>query len=64
MEELNVCCPYLRTKKCSDTKEHRHLVCLKIGDVITNSDVVYWCVGDKYILCGNYNLQYQGINKE
>ena len=23
----NVCCPYLRTIKCTDTKVHRHFVC-------------------------------------
>jgi hypothetical protein len=52
MPEINVCCPYLRTLPCRDTKEHRHLYCKAIKDVITNDDTVYRCISDnKWVLC-------------
>ena len=55
MEEINVCCPYLRTMKCGDTKEHRHLICKAVNEVISNNDILYKCISDnKWILCSFY----------
>lgn len=56
MNEVNICCPYFRTVKCSDTKEHRHLICKSSGELITNNDALYKCISDgKFVVCGNYN---------
>ncbi len=55
MEEINICCPYLRTIKCGDTKEHRHLICKAEERLITNSDTLYKCISDsKWVLCSFY----------
>ena len=55
MQEINACCPYLRTLKCSDTKEHRHLYCKAEREVVTNSDTLYKCISNnKWVLCSSY----------
>jgi hypothetical protein len=53
--EINVCCPYLRTMKCGDTKEHRHLRCRNRDVLISNDEATYYCISDeKFLLCPFY----------
>ena len=53
--EVNVCCPYFRTKKCGDTEEHRHFRCLNRDELPSNEDATYYCITDeKYLLCPYY----------
>ena len=56
----NVCCPFLRTLKCRDTKEHRHFGCNPImtlyqteqaqrlaeNPLMDNDWVKVFCIGD------------------
>jgi hypothetical protein len=45
-KEINSCCPCLRTMRCGDTKDHRHLICKAKRDFISNSDTVYKCISN------------------
>lgn len=63
-DEVNVCCPYLRTIRCADTKEHHHLICRRRRDLPSNDDVLYHCISDgKYLLCAFYE-QIEEVNYE
>ena len=58
MQEINKSCPSLRTMKCGDTKEHRHLFCKSKRELITNSEATSYCITDgKWILCAFYELE-------
>ncbi len=48
----NVCCPYFRTMKCGDTKEHRHTICRVDNDLFENEYVKLFCISDNdWISC-------------
>lgn len=53
----NVCCPYLKAIKCSDTKEHKHLFCdyqNTIEHVIIDNDwVKVFCISE-FTACKYY----------
>ena len=52
---INVCCPYLRTRGCADTKEHRHIICKLVG-IISNEDTVFKCISDhNWCACEIFN---------
>ena len=42
----NVCCPYLAVVNCSDTDEHKHLICTFSVTVIVNETVATLCIGN------------------
>lgn len=53
IEDVCVCCPNLRTIKCADTKDHRHLVCRLTSQPISNSIVKAKCITNgEWINCG------------
>lgn len=67
----NVCCPYLRTLKCDDTKEHRHFGCnpkitlsqderLSRDSLMDNDWVKMFCMSEyqscKYVLRGENGI--------
>lgn len=55
MQEINVCCPYFRTIRCGNTKEHRHLYCKVSEQAVANSDTLYKCISnEKWLLCTFY----------
>jgi hypothetical protein len=53
--EINICCPFFRTMKCGDTREHRHIRCLNQDEMISNDEAAYYCISDeKFLLCPHY----------
>ena len=47
MEETScVCCPHLAIVDCGDTDEHKHPMCLRLSEAITNYRVTVFCVSD------------------
>ncbi len=51
----NVCCPELLVVECSDTDEHRHLLCGDSKAILTNAMIKNLCIGNfsKCILQGD-----------
>lgn len=54
MKEINICCPYFRTIRCSDTKEHRHIICKVTNTLISNSDTIYKCISENNFIDCEY----------
>lgn len=44
----NLCCPELVVVDCSDTDEHKHLVCGNSKAILTNDTVIKICITDHH----------------
>lgn len=56
--DVNVCCPALRTLPCTDTEEHQHLFCefqFTIKEEVFNNEwVKTFCLGETFKECKYY----------